>query len=148
MKQAIFKAAAILCVALPAFAAAAESPALLSPVIPPQIIIAPTEIRADPTLAKGCWIRLFPETGYKGQDDLTIAGPVDIPALQAPSGNVYWRHKPESFIAGPNATIIAYENQSFQGPPVSIKAGTRETNLRDGMRLMQSIGSLIVRCQQ
>ncbi|WP_151638489.1 hypothetical protein [Noviherbaspirillum aerium] len=148
MKRIIFKAVAFLCSGLPAFAGAAESPAILSPAIPPQIIIAPTEIRADPTLAQGCWIRLFPEAGYKGQDDLTIAGPIDIPALQAPSGNVYWRHKPESFIAGPNATIIAYENQSFRGPSASIKAGTRETNLREGLRLMQSIDSLIVRCKQ
>lgn len=41
--------------------------ASLSPVIPPQIILAPTEVRTDPTLARGCWVRLFPETGFKGE---------------------------------------------------------------------------------
>lgn len=148
MNKTVNKAIMIFCVALPAVARAGDSPSTLPPVVPPQIILAPTEVRSDPTLAKGCWVRLFPERNYKGQDHIMIAGPVEIPALRKPSGEVYWKHKAESLIAGPRASITVYENQSFRGPSADIKGGTNEANLRSGLGLMQSIDSLKIRCGQ
>lgn len=148
MKKTVSIVISVVCGAVPAFVEAADAPAVLSPVIPPQIILAPTEVRSDPTLAKGCWVRLFPELNYQGQDDITIAGPVEIPALRTPAGNVYWKNKAESLIVGPNARITVYENQSFRGPSADVKRGTSEANLREGLRLMQSIDSLNIRCEQ
>lgn len=133
---------------LPYLAYAADVPSTLSPVVPPQIILAPTEVRTDPTLAKGCWIRLFPEPGYKGADDLTIAGPLDLQSLHTPLGGVFWKKKAESMIAGPKATITVYENASYRGASATIQPGTRETRLREGLKLMHSIDSLKIRCER
>lgn len=118
----------------------------LAPVIPPQIIIAPTEVRSDPTLARGCWVRLFPEAGYKGDNDLTIAGPVELPSLHRPAGGIDWHPKAESLIVGPKATLTVYENQSFRGPSETIKSGTQHPQLRKDIGMMQSIDSLKIAC--
>ncbi|GAB3551689.1 hypothetical protein GCM10027343_36270 [Noviherbaspirillum agri] len=121
----------------------------LSPVIPPTIILAPTEVRTDPTLARGCWVRLFPEPDYKGTDDLTIAGPLAVPSLHSPTGGangVYWKQKAESMIVGPKARVVVHEHASFRGPAVNIGPGTRETKLRDKPGLAQSIDSLRIDC--
>lgn len=131
----------------PALSYAADALAALTPVTPPQIIIAPTEVRTSPTLAKGCWIRLFPEENYQGKDDLTVAGPVDLPSLRTPAGNVLWKHKAESIIVGPKARVTVYENQSYRGPALTVEPGSRETKLREGLQLMQSIDSLQIRCE-
>lgn len=121
----------------------------LSPVLPPQIILAPTEVRTDPSLARGCWVRLFPEPGYKGTDDLTVAGPVSIPSLHAPTGGasgVYWKPKAESLIVGPKASVTVYEGQTFRGRAIALQPGSQEPQLREALNLVQSIDSLKIKC--
>jgi hypothetical protein len=130
-------------------ARAQGTPPALTPAVPPQIILAPTEIRSDPTLARGCWVRLFPEAAYKGTDDLTIAGPVSIASLHAPTGGasgVYWKPKAESLLVGPRASVALYENESFQGRTVTLSPGTREPQLREKLKFTQSVDSLKVHC--
>ncbi|WP_420473727.1 hypothetical protein [Noviherbaspirillum sp. ST9] len=121
------------------------------PVVPPLIILAPTEVRTDPTLARGCWVRLFPSTGYKGADDLMIAGPIAISSLHAPTGGasgVYWKSKAESIIVGPRATVTVHENQDFRGPKATLRPGEREPELRNKLKMPQSIDSLSIECGQ
>lgn len=125
---------------------AAETASSVPPGVAPMIIIAPTETRSDPTLAKGCWARLFPEQGYQGRDDLTIAGPIDVPSLRAPTGSLYWKHRAESILIGPAAHVEIFENASFQGPSKRLRPGERHTRLREELRLVQSIDSMKVRC--
>lgn len=118
---------------------------------PPLHIIAPTELRADPTLARGCWVRLFPQPEHKETDDLTIVGPMTIPSLHSPTGGangVYWKSKAESFIVGPRATVTVYENPSFRGRTVKLELGTQEGQLRDKLKFMQSIDSLKIECSK
>ena len=135
----------VLCVAAPMQVFAADaSPA--APVISPQVILAPTEVRADPMLAKGCWVRLFPQPEFKGQDELTVAGPMELPSLRAPAGNVYWKQKAESLIAGPKATVTVFEHKSYGGPSATLKPGAQEAQLRKTMKLPQSIDSLKISC--
>jgi hypothetical protein len=119
---------------------------LAAPVIAPLFIIAPTEVRTDPTLAKGCWVRLFPEPDFKGVDDLTIAGPTELPSLHTPAGGVYWKHKTESVIVGPKATVMVYENQQFRHQTATLSPGTREPRLRGNLKFTQSIDSLKISC--
>lgn len=130
-----------LLVAPPAFASSSPPPG-----VAPMVIIAPTENRSDPTLARGCWVRLFPAPGYTGQDDLTVAGPIELPSLRTPAGNVYWKQKAESIIVGPGAAVELYENGSFNGPSASLKPGARHAQLREELKLMQSVDSLRIRC--
>lgn len=141
--------AAATCCTLPAAAQDAggvRNENLTAPVIPPLFIIAPTEVRTDPTLAKGCWVRLFPQPDYKGVDDLTIAGPVELPSLHTPAGGVYWKHKTESVIVGPKATVAVYENESYRHQTATLQPGTREPQLRKGLKFTQSIDSLKISC--
>lgn len=130
--------------------AAGQSGDTIRGVMPPPLhIIAPTELRADPTLARGCWVRLFPQPEYKGTDDLTIAGPITIPSLHNPTGGangVYWKPKAESFIVGPRATVTVYENPSFRGRSARLEPGTQEGQLRDKLKFTQSIDSLKIEC--
>lgn len=125
---------------------AENSDNLAAPVVPPLFIIAPTEVRTDPTLARGCWVRLFPEPEYKGTDDLTIAGPVELPSLHSPAGGVYWKQKTESLIVGPKATVVVYENEKFRHQTATLTPGTREPQLRKGLKFTQSIDSLKISC--
>ncbi|MBK4736581.1 hypothetical protein [Noviherbaspirillum pedocola] len=118
----------------------------LAPVVSPELIIAPTEVRTDPTLAKGCWVRLFPEPAFKGTDDLTIAGPVALPSLHTPAGGVYWKHKTESVIVGPKATVSIFENQRYSHQTATLAPGTREPQLRGNLKFTQSIDSLKIDC--
>ncbi|HJV50947.1 MAG TPA: hypothetical protein VJ652_05800 [Noviherbaspirillum sp.] len=119
---------------------------LATPVVPPLFIIAPTEVRTDPTLARGCWVRLFPQPDYQGTDDLTIAGPVELPSLHTPAGGVYWKHKTESVIVGPKATVAVYENQNYRHQTATLAPGTGEPQLRRGLKFTQSIDSLKISC--
>lgn len=137
------------CILLPGAGAAdtAKNKKLDAPVIPPLFIIAPTEVRTDPTLARGCWVRLFPQPDYKGVDDLTIAGPVELPSLHTPAGGVDWKHKTESLIVGPKATVAVYENESYRHQTATLAPGTREPQLRKGLKFTQSIDSLKISCE-
>jgi len=143
---------ALLCAALSAAHAAggdqgkADAEVRLAPAIAPQIIIAPTEVRSDPTLVRGCWVRLFPQTDYQGLNDLTVAGPAELPSLHTPIGDVYWKQKAESLIVGPKASVTVFEEQSFRGPTVALGPGTRQPQLRKDLKLMQSIDSLKIAC--
>ncbi|QDZ27899.1 hypothetical protein [Noviherbaspirillum sp. UKPF54] len=125
---------------------AAKNENLTAPIIPPLFIIAPTEVRTDPTLAKGCWVRLFPQPDYQGLDDLTVAGPVELPSLHTPAGGVYWKHKTESVIVGPKATVAVYENEHYRHQTAKLTPGTREPQLRKGLKFTQSIDSLKITC--
>ena len=123
--------------------------AAFPPAVPPLIILAPTEVRTDPTLARGCWVRLFPERGYKGTDDLTIAGPLSIASLRSPTGGaggVYWKQNAESVIVGPKARVTVYENTSLRGPSAELQPGTEEPQLRNRLKSAQSIDSLKIEC--
>jgi hypothetical protein len=123
------------------------NPNLATPVIPPLIIIAPTEVRTDPTLAKGCWVRLFPEPNFQGVDDLTIAGPISLPSLHTPVG-IDWKHKTESLLVGPKATVTVYENQDYRDKTATLQPGTREAQLRKNLKFTMSIDSLKISCSK
>lgn len=125
--------------------AGAVNPNLATPVIPPLIVIAPTEVRTDPTLAKGCWVRLFPEPDFKGIDDLTIAGPIALPSLHTPAG-LDWKHKTESVLVGPKATATVYESKSYKDKAATLRPDTQEPQLRKGLKFTQSISSLKIAC--
>jgi hypothetical protein len=112
------------------------------------LIIAPAEIRTDPALANGCWVRLFPQPGFKGDNDLTIAGPLELPALHEPSGNVYWKPTAESLIVGPKARVTVYEHASFRDRSATLKPGSQEPQLRSALKFTQSIGSLKIACEK
>jgi hypothetical protein len=124
---------------------AVVNPNLTTPVVPPLIIIAPTEVRTDPTLAKGCWVRLFPEPNFQGVDDLTIAGPISLPSLHTPVG-IDWKHKTESLLVGPKATVTVYESQSYRDKAAVLQPGTKEAQLGKNLKFAMSIDSLKIGC--
>ncbi|NEX61002.1 hypothetical protein [Noviherbaspirillum galbum] len=125
--------------------APSANPHLTDPVIPPLIIIAPTEVRTDPTLARGCWVRLFAEPDFQGRDDLTVAGPISVPSLHTPEG-VDWHARTESILVGPKATLTVYENKDYRDKTMTFKPGEQVPRLREILKFTQSIDSLKIAC--
>lgn len=124
----------------------APAPAL-TPVVPPLIILAPTEVRTDPTLARGCWVRLFPQPGFKGEDDLTVAGPLELPALHTPVG-VDWKHRTQSLLVGPKATVTVYESPKYGDREATFKPGDQVTDLHREMKGVMAINSMKIACDK
>ncbi|MBC7415216.1 MAG: hypothetical protein H7327_09815 [Herminiimonas sp.] len=135
--------AAVACGTLHAQGSAA--PAVLAPAIPPLVRLDPTELRGHPTLAKGCWVWLFPKKNYKGSGDIAISGPVDVRSLHTPLG-LDWKQKTESVIVGPKATVTVFETENFGDRQAVFKPSTRILNMRKKLRFTQSIDSLKVAC--
>jgi hypothetical protein len=111
----------------------------------PVIIMVPLEFRADPNLANGCWVRLFNGENFKGDDELTIVGPINLQTLKMPSG-INWKRKAESLIAGPKATVTVYENEFFRDKTITFNPGQKVDNLRKSLGILHAIDSLKVAC--
>ncbi|TCS39374.1 hypothetical protein EDC30_101330 [Paucimonas lemoignei] len=144
-----FVAAALLPVA--AFAAdsaktaGSAGAALQPPVLSPLVIIAPTEMRTEPALTRGCWARLFQLPQFRGQNDLTIAGPMEIADLHTPVG-VDWKPRMRSILVGPNASLTIYEGARFADKEATFKAGARVSDVRKELPGVMAINSLKITC--
>lgn len=121
--------------------------AALAPALPPLIILAPTEVRTDPTLARGCWVRLFPQKAFKGKDDLTVAGPLELAQLHTPVG-VDWKHKSQSMIVGPKAKVTLYEGEHFADKNASFKPGAQVEDLHREAPFKRAINSMKIACEK
>lgn len=117
----------------------------LAPVLPPLVIIAPTELRTDSTLARGCWVRLFPTSEFKGMDDLTIAGPINMAELHTPLG-ANWKQKTRSMLVGPKATVTVFEGENFHAREATFKPGVQITDMRQALPNVMAINSLRITC--
>ncbi len=118
----------------------------VAPAVAPLLMLDPTELRAKPTLARGCWVWLFPDTNYQGQDRIAVAGPAAIPSLHTPVG--LDRHgKAESLIFGPKASLTVYEVQGFRGQERTFPPGFEVRQLRKDLGFMQSIDALRLSCK-
>lgn len=119
----------------------------VAPAVAPLVMLDPTELRSKPTLAKGCWVWMFPETNYKGNDSIAIAGPAEITSLHTPVG-LDWRHKAESLIVGPRASLTIYEVQGFRGRERTFPPAFKVTKLREDLGFVQSIDALKLSCKE
>lgn len=120
--------------------------AMVGPTMSPMIILAPTELRADPNFQKGCWVRLFDGVNYRGKDELTIAGPLEMTALHTPRG-YNWKQRTESLMVGPSATVTVYEHEQFRNKTATFEPGQQVPDLRKAPGFTQSIDSLKVTCK-
>ena len=127
-------------------AAASADAVQVSPAVAPLVMLDPTELRAKPTLARGCWVWMFPDKNYKGSDNIAIAGPAEVTSLHTPAG-LDWHSKAESLIVGPQASLTVYEVQGFRGQERTFPPGFKVTRLRDDLGFIQSIDALKLRCK-
>ena len=118
----------------------------VAPAVAPLLMLDPTELRSKPTLAQGCWVWMFPDTDYKGTDDIAIAGPADVKSLHTPLG-LDWHQKAESLIVGPKAGLTVYEVEGFRGKERTFPPGFKVQQLRKDLGFIQSIDSLKLSCQ-
>ncbi|MFL6717244.1 MAG: hypothetical protein ACJ8G3_12880 [Burkholderiaceae bacterium] len=118
----------------------------VAPAVAPLVLLDPTELRAKPTLARGCWVWLFPDTNYQGQDSIAVAGPADIQSLHTPAG-LDWHGKAESLIVGPKASLTVYEVQGFRGQERTFPPGFEVKQLRKDLGFIQSIDALRLSCK-
>lgn len=118
----------------------------VAPAVAPLLLLDPTELRGKPTLARGCWVWIFPETNYQGKDSIAIAGPAEIQSLHTPAG-LDWHSKAESLIVGPQASLTVYEVQGFRGKERTFPPGFEVQQLRKDLGFIQSIDALKLGCK-
>jgi hypothetical protein len=111
----------------------------------PVVVLVPVQVRADPNFANGCWVRLFDGPDFKGKDELTIAGPIDMQTLKTPSG-INWKRKADSLTVGPKASVQVFENEFFRDKTLTLKPGQQVPSLRKELGFLHSIDSLKVNC--
>lgn len=119
----------------------------VTPAVAPLILLDPTELRSKPTLARGCWVWMFPETNYKGKDSIAVAGPTEIRSLHTPVG-LDWHSTAESLIVGPKANLTVYEVQEFRGQERTFPPGFEVRQLRNNLGFMQSIDAIKLSCKE
>lgn len=118
----------------------------VAPAVAPLLLLDPTELRSKPTLARGCWVWLFPGTNYQGKDSIAVAGPAEIQSLHTPAG-LDWHSKAESLIVGPQASLTVYEVQGFRGKERTFPPGFEVQQLRKDLGFIQSIDALKLDCK-
>lgn len=111
----------------------------------PVVMLVPMQFREDPNLAKGCWVRLYNDENLKGNDELTVVGPMQLKSLKMPGG-VNWKHKAESLIVGPKARVTIYESELFKKKEAAFQPGQQVPNLRKGFGFLNSMESIKVEC--
>jgi hypothetical protein len=114
-------------------------------VMMPMVVLMPMQIQSDQNLANGCWVRLFNGTNFKGNDELTIAGPMDMQSLDTGSG-ILWGRKADSLEVGPKASVTVFENKLFRDKTLTFSPGQQVPNLRKDLGFLHSIDSLKVAC--
>jgi hypothetical protein len=110
----------------------------------PKVVLVPLGGQ-DPNLANGCWVRLFDGPNFKGKDELTIAGPMDLQSLKTPSG-VNWQRKAESLTVGPKARVTVFENEMFKNKNLSFDANQKVADLSKEVGITHPIDSIKVAC--
>ena len=118
----------------------------VAPAVAPLVMLDPTELRSKPTMARGCWVWMFPQTNYSGKDSIAVAGPVEIQSLHTPVG-LDWHSKAESLIVGPKASLTVYEVQGFRGQERTFPPGFEVQQLRKDLGFIQSIDALKLSCK-
>lgn len=111
----------------------------------PVVVLVPMKVRTDPNLVNGCWVRLFDGTNFKGKDELTIAGPIQMQSLTMPSG-VKWSRRADSLVVGPKATVQVYGGALFKNKNLTFKADQKVPSLRKELGFLHSIDSLKITC--
>jgi hypothetical protein len=111
----------------------------------PVVVLVPMQVRTNPNLVGGCWVRLFDGTNFKGRDELTIAGPIQMQSLTMPSG-IKWSRRADSLIVGPKATVQVYGGALFKDKNLTFKADEKVPSLRKELGFLHSIDSLKITC--
>lgn len=111
----------------------------------PVVMLVPMQLREDPNLAKGCWVRLYSDENLKGNDELTVVGPMQLKSLKLP-GDINWKRKAESLVVGPKARVTIYENELFKKKEAVFQPGQQVPNLKKGFGFLNSMESIKVDC--
>lgn len=122
----------------------AEKPKTL-PESSSPVLLNRIEVRANPSIADGCWVWLFPEPTYTGTDSVAIAGPTDLISPHF-SGGLSNAHEVESIKVGPKATLIVYENLAFQSAIQRFKPGSNTQWVRKGKKLKKPVDFIKISC--
>lgn len=109
------------------------------------ILLNRIEVRANPSIADGCWAWLFPEPTYTGTDSVAIAGPTDLIPVHFPGG-LSKAHEVESIMVGPKATLTVYENPMPQSAIQRFKPGSNTQWVRKGKKLNKPVSFIKISC--
>lgn len=92
----------------------------------PTVMVVPPEV-PNPTLDRGCWIRLHDSPGFSGQS-FVLVGPAELRALDM-SAISRFRRRVASAETGPKASAKLYSEEGFAGSAVTLVPSTREAHV-------------------
>lgn len=110
------------------------------------VLIVPASMANDPTLANGCWARLYDRTNFRG-DLLPIAGNVGIADTQATFVSDYELGRNfDSLLLGPHATLTVWDGPNYGSRKTIFGQGESVSDLDSRMSDMQDIRSIRLTC--
>lgn len=112
----------------------------------PIVLVVPTSMATDPTLANGCWARLYDSTDFRGTL-FPIAGGVSIPNNRAGyiTGFEMGRNF-DSLMLGAHASLTVWDEANYRNRSTTFGPGQAIPNLDSRMGNMEEIRSLKLTC--
>lgn len=112
----------------------------------PIVLVVPTSMATDPTLANGCWARLYDSTDFRGTL-FPIAGGVSIPNNRAGyiTGFEMGRNF-DSLMLGAHASLTVWDETNYRNRSTTFGPGQAIPNLDSRMGNMEEIRSLKLTC--
>lgn len=92
----------------------------------PTLMLVPPEV-PNPTLDRGCWIRLLDGPGFSGQS-FVLVGPAELRALDLAAISRF-RRRVASAETGPKARATLYSEEGFAGAAVTLEPSSREPHV-------------------
>lgn len=92
-------------------------------VVPPEV--------PNPTLDRGCWIRLLDGPGFTGQS-FVLVGPAELRALDLAAISRF-RRRVASAETGPKARAKLYSEEGFAGTAVTLEPSSREGHVAQAL---------------
>lgn len=110
----------------------------------PTVMVVPPEV-PNPTLDRGCWIRLLDGPGFTGQS-FVLVGPAELRALDLAAISRF-RRRVASAETGPKATAKLYSEEGFAGTAVNLGPSTREGHVARALGLVgRHVAALRLSC--
>lgn len=94
---------------------------------------------------KNCWVEIYEDSNFDTDDPhIKIQGPKELATLKNLQGKD-WANDIESLVFGPNAVILAYEENSFTSTEINFVPGQRVPNLSK-LDMANDVESMKITC--
>jgi hypothetical protein len=108
------------------------------------IVLVPIAIATTETFGDGCWVRLYDDQNFTG-NELSLIGPMDMANMRTAFGRD-WSGEFDSVAVGPKATVMVYDNENYGQRVAKFQPNQRIRDLDEKMGFFEDIRSLKIAC--